>query len=163
MKNIFSFAAIFLSLLFLITGCSSFSGKSVFMQMNYSLTGTVEHNGEKSQLLVKHTTGEYRITYQEPSTISGLEECYTMDENGEWKISLTYEGLTESIENSSVLQSSVGSGIVASLQDASTKNSRETSGVTKEGSYTLTVDSDGYPSKLSMPQEDLTVSFSVED
>ena len=162
MKKTFSFAAMMISLLFFGVGCSFFTNDTVSVQTNYSLFASVDDCREKSELTIHHTGGDYRIRYQEPDSLAGFEEYYTMDENGQWQIELNYQGLSMSIKDASLLKSSVGNDIVASLQDAQTKNQREISGITEEGSYILKLDSDGYPSKLSIPQQDLTVTFEAE-
>lgn len=164
MKHRLSFAAVVISLLFFASGCSclKLNDSEVCMQANYSLTAYAEYCDEEYILNIRHMGGDYRIIYNQPNTLAGFEEYYTINENGEWDISINYQGLSMDIDNSSLLEASIGNNIVYSLNDAKTKKSREVSGITDEGSYLLKLDSEGYPVELTFPQQNLKVTFKPE-
>lgn len=161
MKRKLSFAVIVISLLFFASGCSclKLNDSEVCMQTNYSLTAYAEYCDEEYILNVRHAGGDYRIIYNQPNTLAGFEEYYTTTENGEWTISLNYQGLSMSIDNSLLLESSIGNDIVYSLNDAKNKKCREISGITDAGSYLLILNSNGYPAELTFPQQNLQVTF----
>lgn len=164
MKQRLFFAAIITSLLFFTSGCSclNLNNYDVCMQTSYSLTACAEYCDKEYILNVRHTGGDYRIIYNQPNTLAGFEEYYTINENEEWDISLNYQGLSMSIDDSSLLKTSIGNEIVYSLQDAKTKKGQKISGITDEGSYILTLDSEGYPAELTLTQKDLKVSFKLD-
>lgn len=164
MKHRLSFAAMVISLFFFASGCSylKLNDSEVCMQASYSLTAYTKYCDKEYILNVRHTGGDYRIIYNQPNTLAGFEEYCTINENGEWDISLNYQGLSMSIDNSLLLEASIGNDIVYSLQDAKVKKGQEISGITDEGKYLLKLDLEGYPVELILPQKDLKVAFKNE-
>lgn len=151
MKKIFISTVLITSIA--LFGCSHAPGGKINTEL--TLKAEIEYNGLSASADVKRDPSQMEIDYTAPESIKELSYIFKEDQ-----VNIVCGGTVSKITDRNDIEDSIADIIYASLEDAIPKSGgSEIKGITTNGAYTLTLDENSNPKKLTVAEKHFVCDF----